>query len=156
MKKVLLLSLLAIISFVFISLKSTPVPRPEYIQWRAQPKDFVSSLFRGVLGRESNYDWQVENLASMVKSDPKSRLEVFWTFISTEEYQASRWAKQDKEYQVYYKYVTSDNTEKFSYYVSKQPSGAHMSTEGIYTFGVAMAIRDYKATYNPRSVEFGN
>jgi len=31
-----------------------------------------------------------------------------------------------------------------------------MYKEGMYTFGVAMAIRNYKVTYNPRSVEFGN
>ena len=30
-----------------------------------------------------------------------------------------------------------------------------MLTEGMYAFGIAMDIRDYKATYNPRSVEFG-
>lgn len=33
-----------------------------------------------------------------------------------------------------------------TYHVIKQPSRAHMSTEGIYTFGVAMEIRDYKST----------
>jgi len=155
MKKVILLPIL-IISIVFVSFKSTPVPHPEYIKWRAQPKDFIISLFKGVLGRESKYEWQIENMANLVKSNPESRLKMFWTFISTEEYQASRWAKQKKEYQIYYKYVTSGSIEKYSYYVAKKPTGAHMSTDGIYTFGVAMAIRDYKATYNPRSVEFGN
>jgi len=41
-----------ILSFFYISLKSIPVPCPENIEWRAQPKDFVISLFKGVLGRQ--------------------------------------------------------------------------------------------------------
>jgi len=105
------LLLFLILSFIFISLKSIPVPHPEYvnipvpypeyIKWRAQPRDFIISLFRGVLGREPQAEWHISNLAFILKSDPESRLKMFWTMVSTEEYQASRWAKQKKEYQVY-------------------------------------------------------
>jgi len=155
MKKVILIPLLAIICIVSISLKSAPVPHPEYIKWRAQPRDFVISLFRGVLGRESKYDWQIDSMTLLVKPDPESRLKLFWTFVSTEEYQASKWAKQKKEYHVYYKYVNSGTNVKHSYYVAKQPSGADMLIDGIYTFGTAMAVRDFKATYDPKSIEYG-
>jgi len=41
-----------ILSFFYISLKSIPVPCPENIEWWAQPKDFVISLFKEVLGRQ--------------------------------------------------------------------------------------------------------
>ena len=95
MLKNLLLPVLLLIFFL-ISSKSMAVAHPEYIEWRAQPKHFVISLFRGVLDREPDAEWQISNLAFMVKPDLESRLKLFWTFISTEEYQASRWAKQKK------------------------------------------------------------
>jgi len=149
-----LLTILILCLFLF-SLKSLAVGHPEYINWRAHPREFVISLSEAIFGTISEDNTFIDNAASRINTDPNSRLELFWLFLDAPKYRYSEWAKQDKEYQVYYKYVTSDNIEKYSYYVSKQQTGADMSIQGMYTFGVAMALRDFYATFVPRSTEYG-
>ncbi len=144
-----------ILSFFLFSLKSLAVPNPEYINWRAHPREFVISLSEAIFGTISEDNTFIDNAASRINTDPNSRLELFWLFLDAPKYRYSESAKQKKEYQVYYKYVTSDNIEKYSYYVSKQASGAHLSIKGTYTFGVAMSLRDFYATYVERSIEYG-
>ncbi len=144
-----------ILSLFLISLKSLAVPRPEYINWRGSPIEFVISLYEGILGEVPQNQNMIYNLASSIDSTPQCRLDLFWRFINSTEYQNSMWAGQKNEYQVFFEYVTSGTVEKYSYYVSKQPTGADMFTQGMYTFGVAMALRDFYATYNPRSREYG-
>ena len=154
MLKINLLPVL-IISFFLISTKSIAVEHPEYINWRAHPREFVISLSEAIFGTISDDNTFIDNAASSINSDPKSRLELFWLFLDAPNYRYSEYAKQKKEYQVYYKYVTSGNVEKYSYYVAKQASGAHMSIQGMYTFGVAMSLRDFYATFVERSIEYG-
>lgn len=154
MKKSKFLPLL-ILSFIFISLEIQAVPHPEYIEWRAQPKGFVISLYKGILGEVTQNQITIDELVSKISFDPWSRLELFWMFINSKEYSNSSWALQKKENQVYYEYMTSGNSFKNRYYVAKKPSGADMSIKGSYTFGVAMAVRDYYATYDPNSLEYG-
>jgi len=149
-----LLTILILCLFLF-SLKSLAVGHPEYINWRAHPREFVISLSEAIFGTISEDNTFIDNAASRINTDPNSRLELFWLFLDAPKYRYSESAKQKKEYQVYYKYVTSDNIEKYSYYVSKQASGAHMSIQGTYTFGVAMSLRDFYATFVPRSIEYG-
>jgi len=144
-----------ILSIFSISTKSFAVAHPEYINWRGSPRDFVISLYEGVLGEEINNQVIINNLASSINSNPQSRLDLFWRFINSDEYQSTMWAYQPREYQVYYEYVSDGNIEKYHYYIAKQPAGADMLTQGIYTFGVAMALRDFWATFVPRSIEFG-
>jgi len=147
-----------ILSF-FFSIKSLAVPRPEYINWIAQPRDFIISLYEGVFeGVTQDFLTQneanINDLASSIDGTPKSRYEMFWLFINSSEYQKSRWAKQKKEYSVYYKYVTSGTVEKNSYYVAKESTKADIGIKGKYTFGVAMAVRDFNAIFDPRSIEY--
>jgi len=106
----------------FFSIKSLAVEHPEYINWRAQPREFVISLSEVIFGTVSENNNFIDNAASSINSDPKSRLELFWLFLDAPNYRYSEYAKQKKEYQVYYKYVTSGNVEKYSYYVAKQAS----------------------------------
>jgi len=146
---------LFIISFFLISTKSMAVEHPEYINWRAHPREFVISLSEAIFGTISDDNTFIESAASRINTDPNSRLELFWLFLEAPKYRYSESAKQKKEYQVYYKYVTSSNIEKYSYYVSKQASGAHLSIQGMYTFGVAMSLRDFYATFVERSIEYG-
>ena len=144
-----------VISFFLISTKSLAVAHPEYINWRGSPRDFVISLYEGVLEVVTQNQAMINNLASSINSDPQSRLDLFWRFINSTDYQNSMWAGQLKEYQVYYEYVLSGNVEKYSYYIAKQPAGADMLKQGAYSFGVAMALRDFWATFVPRSIEYG-
>ena len=154
MKKHHFLSLL-VLFLIFTSLKSYAVPYPERIEWRAQPKEFVVSLYIGVLNRVQPDQNMINNLASKINSKPSSRLDLFWLFISSNEYKATMYANQKKAYQVYYEYVNSGKSIKHRYYFAKQPSGADRSIKGNYNYGIAAAIRDYHATYDKKSIEFG-
>lgn len=154
MSKINLLPILIII-FSLISTKSIAVEHPEYINWRAHPREFVISLSEAIFGTISEDNTFIESAASRINDDPNSRLELFWMFLEAPKYRYSEWAKQEKEYHVYYKYVTSGNLVKYSYYVSKQASGANLGIQGSYNFGEAMALRDFYATFVSRSVEYG-
>jgi hypothetical protein len=75
----------------------TAVPIPNAIQWKAAPEPFVASLYQGVLGRaiSSNADLQtVRSLAQLLANRRTNRYGLFWRFVSSQEYQASTWAKQ--------------------------------------------------------------
>ncbi len=148
-------NLLTILIISFFSIKSFAVEHPEYINWRAHPREFVISLSEAIFGTISDNNTFIDNAAARINNDPNSRLELFWSFLDAPKYRYSEYAKQKKEYQVYYKYVTSGNVEKYSYYVAKQASGAHIRVSQMHTFGVAMSLRDFYATYVERSIEYG-
>lgn len=154
MKKHHFLSLL-VIFLIFTSSKSYAVPYPERIEWRAQPNEFVVSLYIGVLNRVQPDQNMINKLASRINSKPSSRLDLFWLFIRSNEYKATMYANQKKAYQVYYEYVNSGNSIMHRYYFAKQPSGADRSIKGSYNYGIAASIRDYYATYDKKSIEYG-
>ena len=145
--KVLLLFLI----FSLLSTNSEAVPHPEKIKWKASPTAFITSLYQGVLGRNPENRSVVNSWATAITSQKSSRLNVFWKFINSREYQTSRWAKQRKEYAVYYKFVGT-HKKKTRYYTSKHGTDHYIS--GNYTFGVAMSIRDYKSQFDSRSESY--
>ena len=145
------LLLILILSFFLISTKSLAVAHPEYINWRGSPRDFVISLYEGMYESVTENNTLIDNMASIITSDPKSRLDLFWRFINSTEYQNSMWAKQLKEYNVYGEYVLSS---MYRYYVAKQPTEKDVFVQGTYAFGVAMALRDFSATFVPKSIEY--
>ena len=148
-----------LLSVFFLSLlsftnKNDEVPYPDRIKWSATPTVFIESLYRGVLGRSPENRSVVNAWASNITSNHSSRLKVFWGFVNSREYQNSRWAKQPKTYTIYYKYVNAGNRNKKSYYIAKKPSGAHNSLRGKYTFGIAMAVKDYTETFDSNSTKY--
>ncbi len=74
-------NLLTILIISFFSIKSFAVENPEYINWRAQPREFVISLSEAKFGTVSENNTFIDNAASSINSDPKSRLELFWLFL---------------------------------------------------------------------------
>ena len=122
------------------------VPRPEAINWRANPTGFITSLYQGVLGRNPESQQVVIGWARQVNNTPGSRLRVFWLFVGSQEYQNSRWSKLRREYTVYRK--SQHNSRYWDYYAAKFSGGGH-PLEGPYTFGVAMAIVGYHRAFNP-------
>jgi len=144
---------LLVLFLITISIKSYG-QYPERIAWTAPPQEFVFSLYRGVLDAVPPNQEKLDELAYRINSKPSSRLDLFWIFINSKEYQATMYAKQEKEYQVYYQYVTVGSTIKHSYYFAKFPSGADMSLSGSYTFFVAAALRDYYASYDENSLQY--
>jgi len=142
-------------SLMFFSAKSYGVPYPDRIQWNASPNAFISSLYQGVLGRSPENQQVVNAWASNLHNRSLSKLQIFWKFINSREYQSSRWAKQRREYTLYYKYIGT-NRNSVKYYASKH--GSDYRHSGPYTFGVAMALRKYhqlnsrKNTSNPNEI----
>ncbi len=140
--------------FVFLFLLTTnseAVPYPRMIQWRASPRTFIISLYRGVLNRQPENQAVVNAWARNITNNKSSRLKVFWQFVTSKEYQRSRWAKLRKEYSVYYKSVGEYKRYK-RYYITKE-STVGFYVAGKYSFGVAMAVRDYCATFDGNSEE---
>jgi hypothetical protein len=124
------------------------VPYPERIQWDASPKVFITSLYQGVLDRQPENQAVVDAWATNITSNISTRINTFLQFIRSKEYQNSRWAKLKNEYAIYYKKVgTHKNLKRF--YVSK--NGKDHYVKGKYSFGVAMAIKDYHATFDTAS-----
>jgi len=122
------------------------VPNPGGIVWNGAPRTFITSLYIGVLGRQPETQAVVTDWARQVNETATSRYRVFWAFINSPEYQQSSWAKQEREYNVYRKYVIQGDF--FTYSVSKGPLGAdYYPQSGPYTFGVAMALRNYYNTF---------
>ena len=146
---------LLVLCLIIISIKTYAVPYPGRIEWRAEPKGFVISLYKAVFDKAVQDQDILNNLTSRVNSKPSSRLDLFWLFINSDEYKATMYANHKKAYQVYYEYVNSGNSVKHRYYFGKQPSGADRSIKGNYNYGIAAAIRDYYATYDEKSIEFG-
>ncbi len=153
------ISLRILVSLFFLSIlsfttKSEEAPHPERIKWKSSPTIFIESLYRSVLGRAPENRSVVKAWASNITSNRSSRLKVFWGFVNSREYQNSRWARQRKEYSIYYKYVSAGTRNKRSYYVAKRASGAHMSLSGKYTFSIAMAIKGYNETFDASSTKY--
>ena len=86
-----------ILSFFLFSLKSLAVPNPEYINWRAHPREFVISLSEAIFGSVSDDNTFIDNAAARINNDSNSRLELFWLFLDAPKYRYSEWAKQKKE-----------------------------------------------------------
>ncbi len=141
-------TIITIILVAFFSLDSYGVPYPEKINWYSSPSSFVHTLYEGVLGRYPENSKVVKDWATNITSDHSSRIKVFWMFVNSKEYQASSWAKQKREYSVYYKWVGQERSLK-QYYISKTGSDVHVS--GLYTFGVAMALNLYYSKFDPKS-----
>jgi len=129
-----------------IALDAGAVPNPGAINWKGSPQAFATSLYVGVLGRQPETQAVVIAWARQVNANHHSRLQVFWQFINSPEYKGSRWAQQQREYTVYRRYYMERNSWKYS--VSKGPLGAeYYPHAGPYTFGIAMALRDYFNTF---------
>jgi len=128
------------LSLMLFSLRSYGVPYPDRIQWNASPNGFITSLYQGVLGRAPENQQVVNAWASNLHSRNLTKLQIFWRFVNSNEYQRSRWAKQRREYTLYFKYVGA-NRNSAKYYVSK--NGSDHRHSGPYTFGIAMALRKY-------------
>jgi hypothetical protein len=145
---------LAAMSLMVMSLTSVlatsqahAVPNPGGIDWTGSPAAFVTSLYTSVLGRAPESSAVVAGWAAQITASPASRRNVFWGFVSSPEYQASLWARQPREYAIYIRIEGDWNL----YVVSKGPLPAEYRLyEGRYTFGVAMALRQYYATYTSR------
>lgn len=147
MKTTILLRFFLIASLALFGFQiALAVPNPSAIVWNGVPRTFVTSLYIGVLGRQPENQRVVTEWAAQVNSTGHSRYRVFWAFINSPEYQASPWAKQAREYTVYRRYIMQNNS--YSYSVSKHISDAsYYIHAGPYTFGVAMAMRDYYMTF---------
>jgi len=141
-------TVITIILVAFFSFKSYSVPYPEKINWYASPTSFIHTLYEGILGRNPENSKVVNDWATNITPNHSSRIKVFWMFINSKEYQASRWAKQEREYAVYYKWTGQQRNIK-RYYVSKTGSDVHVS--GLHTFGVAMALNLYYSKFDPKS-----
>ncbi len=127
-------------------LNAGAVPAPGEIIWKGVPRTFITSLYIGVLGRPPESQAVVTEWAMQVNQTPDSRYRVFWAFINSPEYQQSRWARQQREYNVYRKYVMQGDF--YSYSVSKGPLGADYYPQGgPYTYGVAMALKGFYNTF---------
>lgn len=134
------------IFLVAAALNARGVPRPEAIVWNGVPRTFVTSLYIGVLGRQPENQRVVTEWAAQVNNTPNSRHRVFWAFINSPEYQGSSWARQTREYNVYRRYIMQ--SDSYTYSVSKGPLGAdNVHHSGPYSFGVAMALKNYYQTY---------
>jgi hypothetical protein len=142
--------------FIFIGMFNVnnvfAVPNPNAISWKAEPQAFVRSLYVGVLGRQAESNAVVVAWARQVGKSPSTRRALFWRFVQSPEYQKSRWAKQRKEYKIYYKWNKSRTTTwTRTWWVSKNlNSASYRYHSGPFTFGVAKALRNYYADYYPR------
>ena len=151
MKKICTVQIAIVIAAIILcaALNAEAVPNPGAIAWRGSPTAFVTSLYVGVLGRQPESQQVVNGWATQVNATPHSRYQVFWRFINSREYQEGQWARQKREYTVYRKYYM--NSDSYKYSVSKGPLGAdYYPHAGPYTFGVAMALRDYFETFYTR------
>lgn len=144
-------TIIVVFLLAFFTIDSFAVPYPEKINWNASPTAFITSLYQGVLGRNPESSKVVNEWAGNITSQSSSRLKVFWMFVNSREYQATRWAKQKREYSIYYKTTAATNRYK-SYYVSK--NGRDYYVQGKFTFGVAMAVKNYHATFDRASESY--
>ena len=145
----ILIATILAVTVLCVALDAEAVPNPGAIQWRASPRAFVTSLYVGVLGRQPESQAVVNGWATQVNATPHSRYQVFWRFVNSPEYQGSQWARQKREYTIYRKYYMKSDSWEYS--VSKGPLGAdYYPHAGPYTFGVAMALRDYFETFYTR------
>ena len=144
---------LILISFSFFNPNQVQaVPNPNAINWKASPQGFIRSLYVGVLGRQPESNAVVIGWSKQVTKNVSSRKKVFWMFINSPEYQKSRWAKQKKEYKIYYKW-NKRNRAKWTrtWWVSKRiNSASYRYHSGPFTYGIAKALRNYYATYYPK------
>ena len=66
--------------------RAAAVEAPSAIRWKAPPAEFVTSIYRGVLGRAPDNDVAVADWARVVTADPRSRLALFHRFVNSAEY----------------------------------------------------------------------
>ena len=126
---------------------SWALPRPGSINWRGSPNNFITSLYWGVLGRAPESRQVVAGWATQVTSQPSSRLKVFWRFVSSAEFQRSRYAKQKRQFYVYRK--SQRNSRRWDYFAAKySQSGGQRIAGGPYTHGVAVALVGYYLAYH--------
>jgi hypothetical protein len=108
-------------------------------------------LYVGVLGRSAESNAVVVEWARQVNNTIGNRKRMFWNFVNSREYQGSRWARQKRTYNVYYKNQLRGRRWVRTWWVAKRPASAsYYYTAGPYTFGVAMALRNCNAQYEPR------
>lgn len=124
------------------------VPAPSDIAWTAPPATFVTSLYNSVLGRAPENPEVVAAWSAQVTSSPGSRLRVFWGFVGSPEYRNTAWSRQPREYTLYRRYDI--HTSRVLWAVSKGPLAEYIAQAGPYTFGVAMAVRNYHAAFASR------
>lgn len=146
-------TIITLFLFAFFTLQSYGVPYPEKILWKDSPKNFIHSLYQGVLGRNPENQAVVNSWATTITNQNSSRVNTFWKFIQSKEYQSSRWAKQQKLYSIYYKTIHNKKVYK-RYYISK--FGRDHYVKGRYSFGVAMALKNYIATFDKKSETYNS
>lgn len=150
--KYLVSSFIVLVFCLFTVNNALAVPNPDAINWKASSQGFIRSLYIGVLGRRPESNAVVVDWARQVSKSAASRKKVFWMFINSPEYKKSRWAKQKKEYKIYYKWNKSNRTNwTRTWWVSKRINNAsYRYHSGPYTYGIAKALRNYYAAYYPR------
>ncbi len=152
---------LASVFWLLLSSGARAVPRPDAIKWNAEPVTFVTSLYQAVLGREPENPQVVRDFAASVTASPKSRLDLFWAFVLSPEYQRSGWARQPKEFGVWWntRQIDSPSGRRpcHCYYAAKDSHGGYMPSmqyTGLphpadnLSFGVAMALVGLYATFD--------
>jgi len=151
MKRNLLFRIVLLASLiVFPVLLVNAVPNPNAINWNAERFTFIRSLYVGVLGRQPESEWVVQNWGRQVDyGKPSSRLRIFWLFVNSPEYQASEWARQPKEYNVYRRYIIYGNYYEFVV-ANRGPGAEYYYVSGPFTFGVAIAVKRYAETFESR------
>jgi Domain of unknown function (DUF4214) len=144
---------IVLIGFALISLNAVgdvqpaeSAAMPNAINWTAPPFDFVFSLYWGVLGRPPENNAVVSGWASQVNNQPGTRLNVFWGFINSPEYQNSASAREPRVWNLYYR--TQQNTRLYDYYVAKNPAGGQY-LGGPYNYNTGIAVRAWYITYRP-------
>lgn len=146
--------------------RALAVPNPRAILWNAPATDFVRSLYQGVLGRSPSSDADLQSVrayAQKVTNKKAKRYDLFWHFINSREYQASRWAQQRGEYSIYWKTRNAKRKNGSTYlchcyYFTKHGSDGgfmpSMQYTGVsypatrLTFGVAAALTRMYAAYD--------
>jgi hypothetical protein len=147
LKKLNIVAVAAMLVAGLYSTQAGAVPNPRAIQWKASPTVFVTSLYRGVLGRAPESRAVVVGWARQVNSRPGSRLSVFWHFVNSPEYQQSRWARLKREY---FLYRESKPNRRWNYFAAKFAMKGHRIGGGPYTLGVARALVGYYQDFYPR------
>ncbi|MCD6475320.1 MAG: DUF4214 domain-containing protein [Anaerolineaceae bacterium] len=146
-----ILMLVAQISSVFA------IENRRAIQWNARPVAFVRSLYIGVLGRQPENAQVVLDWARNVNNSSRSRLNVFWGFVGSPEYNNSNrtWAGLSKEWLV----IRTRESKVVPgmigseacncYYVTKSPRhGQEVLDHTKFTYPVAKAVLNYYAIFD--------
>lgn len=107
------------------------------IRWKAEPVPFVESLYNGVFMRPAESPAIVQEWAAKIDGTPKSKLDVFWAFVNSDEHKKAFPQHMKGNWSVYWAGAAGSR----SYQVSKSlPKGFNGHSAGPYSLPVARAI----------------